>query len=74
MLMSRNKVPDRIPYDDWIHSQFSVARYYGACTINGYRYECDYDNCKTVVNDKGETMYFPDLVRVISERNKKKDR
>jgi hypothetical protein len=30
--------PDRIPYQYWINSQFSIARHYGACTINGIYY------------------------------------
>jgi len=56
--------PDRIPYDSWINSQLSVARHFGGCRLNGDDYECDYDNCKTEINEEGETMYFPDLVRV----------
>jgi len=59
-----SKYPDRIPYDYWINSQLSIVRFSGCCTLNGDRYECDYDNCKTEINDEGETMYFPDLVKV----------
>jgi hypothetical protein len=29
---------DRIPYDVWINSQLSIARYYGAITINSKHY------------------------------------
>lgn len=60
--------PDVIPYDYWINSQLSVARFYGGCKINGEYYECDFDNCKTEVNEEGETMYFPDLVKIKKEK------
>lgn len=33
--------PDRIPYDHWINSQLSIARYCGACVINGVKYVVD---------------------------------
>jgi len=59
-----NNWPDRIPFDNWINSQLSVARYYGSCKLNGVDYECDYDNCKTIIGDDGETKYFPDLVKI----------
>ena len=42
--------PKRIPYDQWINSQLSIARFYGGCTINGVKYELDYDNCRTEVS------------------------
>lgn len=59
------KNPKRIPYDTWVNSHLSIARHYGGCTINGVRYELDYENCPT----KGEgedKRYFPDLVEVLA--------
>ena len=59
--MSDIKYPDRIPYDIWINSQLSVARFYGGIKINGKSYSLDYDHCeKKIIN--GEEKYFPDLV------------
>ena len=34
-------IPDRIPYAQWINSQLSVARLYGAVSINGQYYVVD---------------------------------
>lgn len=34
-------IPDRIPHAS--RTQFSVARYYGGCTVNGQEYIYDYD-------------------------------
>lgn len=57
------EIKKRIPYDTWINSQLSLARFSGGATINGKRYELDYDNCKT--EGEGENKkYFPDLVLV----------
>lgn len=33
--------PDRIPYDVWISSQLSVARYYGGMMLNGSEYRIE---------------------------------
>lgn len=63
-MFDKNNPPERISYDSWMQSPLSVAKYYGGCTINGVRYECDYDNCPTKQNEEGETKYFPDLIRV----------
>jgi hypothetical protein len=30
--------PDRIPYQAWINSQLSIARFYGGMTLNGKEY------------------------------------
>jgi hypothetical protein len=30
--------PDRIPYQGWINSQLSIARFYGGIVLNGKRY------------------------------------
>lgn len=52
---------DSIPYEEWINSQLSIAKYYGGIVINGKYYVLDYKNCpKKIIN--GETKYFPDLV------------
>jgi len=53
----------RIPYDTWINSQLSVARFYGGCQLNEKQYRLDYDNCKTT-GDGNNKKYFPDLVEV----------
>jgi len=56
-----NKGKHRIPYDTWINSQLSIARFAGGCELNGKTYIVDYKNCKTT--GKGEDKkYFPDLV------------
>lgn len=34
--------PDYIKKDVWLNSQYSVARHYGGCSINGVRYEINY--------------------------------
>lgn len=44
--------PDRIPYEQWIHSHLSIARHYGAIVLNGETYVVD-----------GGGLPFPDLVR-----------
>lgn len=33
--------PDRIPYQNWINSQLSVARHYGGMTLNGKTYRVE---------------------------------
>lgn len=58
------KLPDRIKFEDWINSQFSIVKYYGACIIDGSRYELDYENCRKTLNENGEENFFPDLVKV----------
>lgn len=62
--------PKRIPYDQWINSQLSIARFYGGCTVNGVKYELDYDNCRTE-GEGDDKKYFPDLVEVIKRKSKK---
>lgn len=53
----------RIPYNNWINSQLSIARHYGGCKLNGKEYVLDYKNCKT--EGEGEDKkYFPDLVEI----------
>lgn len=69
MKISTTNAVDRIPYESWINSQLSVAKFCGCAKINGEMYEFDYSNCKTEVNDKGETMYFPDLVKLNSDKS-----
>jgi hypothetical protein len=44
--------PDRIPYQYWINTQFSVARHYGACTINGKYYVVEPGTNDLVVEEK----------------------
>ena len=51
----------RIPYDIWVNSQLSIAKYYGGIKVNQKSYKLDYDTCKTT--GEGEDIkYFPDLV------------
>lgn len=57
------KLLDRIPYGRWMNSQLSVARFSGGCTINGVKYELDFEGCKKKIVD-GEEQFFPDLVKV----------
>lgn len=65
--MGKSKEPKRIPFDTWINSQLSVARFFGGCTINGVQYALDYDNCRTE-GEGDNKKYFPDLVEVIKEK------
>jgi len=67
--MSKKSNPDRIPYDHWINSQLSIARFYGGCVYNGDRYALDYDSCENEgePGEDGEMLYKPDLVRVGSK-------
>ncbi len=41
--------PDRIPYQSWINSQLSVARFYGGIVLNGKRYVIDRETNDLVV-------------------------
>jgi len=64
--MSNN--PDRIPFDHWINTQLSIARFYGACVIDGERYELDYESCDGYKDDTDPDaegkLWKPDLVKV----------
>lgn len=64
--MKRKEV-DRIPYETWINSQLSIARHYGAITINGKRYEYDRDIVVQMMKDEKlqeseNKLYKVDLV------------
>lgn len=54
---------DRIPYDEWINSQLSIARHYGSIVLNGETYVLDYDSCTPAI-ENGEELYKPDLVKI----------
>lgn len=41
--------PDRIPYEDWINSQLSIARLYGGIKVNGKRYVIDKETNDLVI-------------------------
>lgn len=56
-----NEPKNRIPYETWVNSQLSIARYYGGITISGKRYRLDYENCRTE-GEGDDKRYFPDLV------------
>ena len=63
--------PKRIPYDTWMNSMLSVAKFYGGIKVNGVQYVLDYDNCRT--EGEGENKkYFPDLVEVVKKKEEKK--
>lgn len=51
------KVTHRIPYETWMNSPLSVARFYGECNLNGKVYQLDPD-CVYGENGKGK----PDLI------------
>jgi hypothetical protein len=57
--LSREK--KRIPYNQRVNSQLSVAKYYWWIVIQWVKYELDYENCKKEERD-WETFYYPDLV------------
>ena len=69
----KDQYPNRIPFDNWIHSQLSIAKYYGSIIINGDTYNLDYDNCKKGTNEDGKEVYFPDLVKEKTTRKKAND-
>lgn len=48
----------RIPYEHWINSQLSVARFYGGCVLDGKNYILDYANAEKGEGDKVK----PDLI------------
>lgn len=54
--------PDFFPRAQWLNSPFSVARFYGACTYNGVRYEVDElteDLCRADVALQRRQNYTP---------------
>ena len=53
----------RIPYDNWINSQLSVARHYGWINIEKEYFEFDREVIKQMANDPDDwRLYKPDLV------------
>jgi hypothetical protein len=51
------KITDRIPFDTWINSQLSIARFYGGITINGKQYIFDPE-----AKEEENGLIKPDLV------------
>lgn len=41
--------PDRIPYEHWINSQLSIARFYGGIKVNGKSYVIDKETNDLVI-------------------------
>lgn len=41
--------PDRIPYQSWINTQLSIARFHGGVVLNGKRYIIDQETNDLVV-------------------------
>ena len=58
-MSKKREVTHRIPFDIWINSQLSVARFYGGCKLNGKFYEFDPEMMK--ISDK-ELKVKPDLI------------
>jgi hypothetical protein len=52
-----NKITDRIPFDSWINSQLSIARFYGGITINGKQYIFDHE-----AREEENGLIKPDLI------------
>lgn len=57
----------RIPYDQWINSELSIARFYGSANINWDTYIYDEDTMKQMAEDErngvsDDKVYKPDLV------------
>lgn len=53
----------RIPYNNWINSQLSVAKYYWWIEINWDYYEFDRETLKQMANDPDDwRLYEMDLV------------
>lgn len=55
--MTKKKPTHRIPYDNWINSQLSIARHYGGINLHGRHYMLDPD---CVYGDDGKGK--PDLI------------
>lgn len=54
---------DRIPYNNWINSQLSIARFSWWIKYNWKHYEYDRDILKQMHEDKDDNkLYKPDLV------------
>ena len=54
---------DRIPYDNWVISQLSVARFYDGINVNWKRYEFDREVVKQMAKDNDDRkLYKPDIV------------
>ena len=68
----QDNTPKRIPYETWINSQLSIARFYGGCVINGVKYTLDYDNCRTE-GEGDDKKYFPDLVEATKKKRGSND-
>jgi hypothetical protein len=61
--MKKNNEIDRIPYNDWINSQMSVAIFQGWITINWKHYEYDREVVKQMTKDNDDNkLYKPDLI------------
>ena len=58
---NEQKIVDRIPYNIWINSQLSVARFYGGIKIDGKQYEFDPEEFKKFKDPNVQEIY-PDLV------------
>lgn len=57
--MKKKRAPThRIPYDTWINSQLSIARFYGGAIIEGKQYVFDPKTMKPTEEGK----YKPDLI------------
>ena len=53
-----NQYPDIIPFDKWINSQLSIAKYSWAITLNGKTYVVDY----VFAEEWKDWLCYPNLV------------
>jgi hypothetical protein len=51
------KITDRIPFDSWINSQLSIARFYGGIEVNGKKYIFDPE-----AKEEENGLIKPDLI------------
>lgn len=57
-MKKKRKPTHRIPYETWINSQLSIARFYGGAIISGKQYVFDPE----MMTPTEEGKYKPDLV------------
>lgn len=58
-MKKKKAITHRIPFDHWINSQLSIARFYGGITVNGKYYIYDPAQLK---EKNADGKYKPDLI------------
>lgn len=69
------KTPPYFIRESWLNSQLSIARFGGACTFNGARYEVDEltgDLCREDVATARRKAYSPEDLAVIKTKRMQK--